>query len=400
MPTTEKQPSNTRRDFLGLVASAATGSVLLGQNKGDGTSPGVHARLPEPKLIKEFRNAYLMAVSPDGAKVCLYFTNHPQMTFNIRGNQRTVDEGNPKDEALRVIEMGSWKDIYSTRLRAKPTSVSFFARSDAIYAETLVISDSQDRQRVVIDLPARNFAELVVPYRAQESSKHYCALSGPLLVGMESVREIGPRGIILATLPGYKEIARVPFAVTPGRIPANRNTDVFVSADRKILIYLTDHTIVCRRADDLGIVWTRQIERDMFGVRFFSMTPDGGIVAAAVMDTMFIADQKNYYVGVFEGRDGSPVARLHLNGFECLAISPDGKLLGVGQRIRLKSGEMQPTVNVYGVSSGQQVATIVHDRLRVGRGDFGNDEIRCEFTPDGRYLITSSIHVKIWDLHA
>jgi WD40 repeat protein len=165
-------------------------------------------------------------------------------------------------------------------------------------------------------------------------------------------------------------------------------------------MYLADHTIVCRRADDLALAWTRKIEPDMFGVRSFSMTPDGGIVAAAVMDTMFIEDQKAYYIGIFAGKDGSLLARLHLNGFECLAISPDGKLLGVGQRIRLKSGEMQSTVNIYEVSSGQQVATIVHDRLRVGRGDFGNDEIRCEFTPDGRYLITSSIHVKIWDLHA
>ena len=126
----------------------------------------------------------------------------------------------------------------------------------------------------------------------------------------------------------------------------------------------------------------------MFGVRSFSMTPDGGIVAAAVMDTMFIADQKNYYIGVFKGRDGSPVARLHLNGFESMAISPDGKLLGVGQRIRLKSGEMQPTVNIHDIASGTQVATVIRDRLRVGRKDFGNDEINCQFTPDGKYLVT------------
>ena len=225
---------------------------------------------------------------------------------------------------------------------------------------------------------------------------HFSALTRPILVGVERIRDVGPSATILATLPDYKEIARVPFAVTPERVPANRNTDVFVSADRKTLTYLADHTIVCRRADDLAIIWTRQIEPNMFGVRSFSMTPDAGIVAIAVMDTMFIANQKNYYIGLFKGRDGSAVARLHLNGNDCIAISPDGKLLGVGQRIRLKSGEMQPTVNIYDIASGAQVATVIHDRLRVGRKDFGNDEIHCQFTPDGKYLVTSSIHTKVW----
>jgi hypothetical protein len=60
-------------------AALAAASLLKGQ--GQSENPG--ATPLQPKLVKEFRNAYLMAVSPDGAKVCLYFTKHPLMTFTF-----------------------------------------------------------------------------------------------------------------------------------------------------------------------------------------------------------------------------------------------------------------------------------------------------------------------------
>ena len=164
-----------------------------------------------------------MAVSPDGSKMCLYFTKHPQMTFTIpQRGPATYDGGALKDEALGVIEMGSWSVLYSAQLRAKPTLVSFFAQSEALYAETLTIADSADFQHLVIDLPARKLVERVSPYRVDELSVHYSALTRPLLIGVESVREKGPSATILATLPDYKETARVPFAVSPERVPANQ----------------------------------------------------------------------------------------------------------------------------------------------------------------------------------
>jgi WD40 repeat protein len=296
--------------------------------------------------------------------------------------------------------MGSWSVLYSTQLRAKPMSASFFADGDTVYAETLGLPETsfRERQQVVIDLPNRKSTERMSSSLVGDPTMNYFALSQSHLVGVEYVRGQGQRALVLAALPDYRAVARTLRREEPPPRANQKSTGLFVSADRSVLVYLAGHSIVCRRTNDLGVIWTRQIEPEMAGVSFFSLTPDGGRIAAAVMDTMFIEDQKAYYIGVFAGKDGSPVARLHLNGFECLAISPDGKLLGVGQRIRLKSGEMQPTVNIHDIASGAQVATVIHDRLRVGRKDFGNDEINCQFTPDGKYLITSSIHTRVWSL--
>src|SRR5665213_1557900 len=183
-----KSTSGSRRSFLLLSAGVACTPLLRSQNKGQAAPRGLRepaVKSLQPKLVKEFKNAYLVAVSPDGGKMCLYFTKHPQLTFTFRGDQRTVDGGALKDEALGVIEMGSWDGIYSAQLRAKPISVSFFAGSEALYAETLPTSDSGFRywQQVVIDLSARKLAERVSPGRVHESSMHFSALSRPLLVG-------------------------------------------------------------------------------------------------------------------------------------------------------------------------------------------------------------------------
>jgi hypothetical protein len=400
MRKSHKPAFGSRRKFIGLSLGVAWTSLLRSQNKGQVIPPAVpeNAVYLQPKLLREFRNAYLVAVSPDSSKMCLYLTKHPQMIFTIRGSERSYDGGSLRDEALGVIAMGSWAPLYSMQLRDKPQAVSFFARSDILYAQTLPFANglgNSDEQQLLISVPSGGVEERVAPY----NGVLYRALSDRKLLGNQYDQKSRNSQLILATAPDFKEFSRISFAVTQEREPRNRDSGVFVSDDRKICLYGAGHSIVCRRTDDLSIIWTRQIEPRMFGVRSFSMTPDGGIVAAAVMDTMFVADQKDYYVGVFEGRNGTPVARLHLNGNESIAISPDGKLLAVGQRLRLPTGEMQPTVAIHDMASGAQVGTVVHDRLYItGTKDFGNDEIKCQFTPDGKYLVTSSIHTKVWGL--
>jgi hypothetical protein len=37
------------------------------------------------RLVKEFKNSYLLDISPDGTKVCLFFTRNPTRSFVIRG---------------------------------------------------------------------------------------------------------------------------------------------------------------------------------------------------------------------------------------------------------------------------------------------------------------------------
>ena len=109
--------SESRRSFLRLSVGFACTSLLRGQDKGQAASSGLGEsglKLPQPKLVKEFRDAYFMAISPDGGKMCLYFTKHPQIDVRHnsawRPTEPTTAGPAQEDEALRVIEMGLLED--------------------------------------------------------------------------------------------------------------------------------------------------------------------------------------------------------------------------------------------------------------------------------------------------
>jgi WD40 repeat protein len=104
---------------------------------------------------------------------------------------------------------------------------------------------------------------------------------------------------------------------------------------------------------------------------------------------------------VYNGTDGRPIAKLPLNGDQGLAVSPDGKSLAVGKRLR-KAKDIDLLVEIYDIASGQLVATGTHDQVPPGRfqnlnGVFDNDN-GLRFTSDGEYLITSGNNkIKFWE---
>jgi len=354
------------------------------------------------QLRKTFTDAYLCAVSPEGGKLSIYSTSEPLTTFKIASRARPSVPRMAKDEALRVIDMGSWKEVYSKQLRGKPLKSSFFPDSKTLYAETLPIPPSLNTsQRIIIDLETSHTREHLQTLYPGKPIFSYTSLDDHTLLGTETNSRTGTDALTRVSVPDYQEIARTSFAITPDREPWNRDTDVLVAANRKMFAYAVGHSLVTRRCEDLGILWTAQIEPDLFGVRALSITPDGSRVAAAIVDTTAVEFQHRCYVDIYDGKNGSQRTRLPLNGSQDIGISPDGKLLAVGQRFQIES-DIQLSIRIYEIASGRLIATWVHDRIPPGR--FQNliasfDRPGVEFTSDGKYLITSANNqVKIWAL--
>jgi WD40 repeat protein len=130
------------------------------------------------------------------------------------------------------------------------------------------------------------------------------------------------------------------------------------------------------------------------------LTPDGDRVTAAIVGGSSVADRDKFYVGIYNGKDGSVVTRLPLNGREGVAISPDGKLLAVSQQVALTDGRVEPTVGIFDIASGNQVGKVSHQAAIVsGFGNSGKGAIGSRFTPDGKYLITSGVSdTMVWTI--
>jgi hypothetical protein len=350
------------------------------------------------KLVQEFPGGFPLGVSPDGIRICIYDTpfSLPKLMSWITQHG---PEGAFKSDLLKVIEVGSWRTVCSVWLRGQRYFVSFFGGGESLYAETLSYGKDNGHQRAVIDLQHQKLDEKIV----STQNETYCqALGQGTLLGVEHAGSASDTtSLVLAKLPDYTEVARVAFAVGGSPLPRNRETGCFVSDDRRTIVYGVGRTIVCRRAEDLGLLWTREIEPGFIGVRSFALTPDGSRVAAAIIDTFYIADQKNCYVSVMDGTHGSPVARIPVNGFEGIGLSANGTVLASSSTVFAKSKQAQVLVELREVSTGRLLSTVVQDQFSSGQQNlfFRGGFCRIEFTSDGRYLVTQSgAFTKVWEL--
>jgi hypothetical protein len=394
------------RGSVGLAASICA-RLAIGQASRPRTAIAV-----QTSILRQFKGAQLLAVSPDGTQMCLYAFRHLE-TF-LR--EWSYDGGNTtaSDDVLSVVSLQTGRRIYSTRLRTMVASASFFADGKRLYAETLPMVEAEGGgasifQQVTIDLDTRRLNEKLG--KVGDSSAEYFALSWPAMLGVKTKIRTAVASLVRVMLPDYSQALEVPFAAEPNAKPGGpgiltgrgivygRDTMPVFSADRHTMVYGSGNAIVCRRTMDLGLIWDHSVEPLYSGAVSLDITPDGSKVVAAVMGGN-MAEENGFYVGVFDGGNGSVIAKLKINGHDGVAISPDGNTVAISRQAGLSDGRVVPTVDLYDIGSGRQVGGISHDAISVsGFGQAGHGGIGGRFTSDGRYLVTSGLaDTVVWAL--
>jgi hypothetical protein len=368
----------SRRRFLsacsGIMATPFCTAPVAGQRGPDARERPLNSRL-QFNLLREFKNTGPYDISPDGRYVCL-----------------GVDQRRGK---LQVAELENGRAIYDTQLREDVLIARFFANGETLYAQTSLIDENsryrRRYQQAVIDLKTGKLDARLCDFHFG-----YFPLATPFLLSDEH-NSLG-QGVTLSrvTLPDYNETARVSFAPFQRRYPNDPdNSAPAFSADRKRVVYQVDHTLVCRSTEDLSVIWTRPVEPDYhWGAWRVEMTPDGRTVVAAVIDQSALHPQR-FYVGVYDGTDGSVLARHPISAAMGVSISPDGKLMAVGDRVELADGRIEPTVNVYDAVTGVQVGKVADSPVAER---FSRAGISGQFTADGKYLVTSGRDTQVWAL--
>lgn len=393
-------PMASRRGFLRRWAGMVAAPILIGRAVGQSRRSGADYFVAPfaVQLVKEIKDAFLFAVSPDGKYMSLYFTRRLHETFVYRAGQWNKASGmaGQKDEVLRVIEMGSWRTAYSIQLRATAFLSSFFPDRERLYAGTLGFrnGDQYTHQQVIADLRTGELSE-----RLRDGL--FEAINGQMLLGAVSSTPYGDDVLILVKLPDYEEVARVPARVGDDRYKFR--TDLMLSSMGATFAYTLDNTIVCRRTEDLSVIWTRQVHPEFLTVWKLAFSARSGRIAAAAVDLRSPSETTGFFVGIYDANDGTPVTSLPVNGFDGLAISPDGRLLAVGKRVPdSRTRDLHLVVYIYDIASGQELASELHDSVPPGRfqvldGSFSHFGI--QFTPDGKYLVTSGYkRTKVWAL--
>ena len=147
---------------------------------------------------------------------------------------------------------------------------------------------------------------------------------------------------------------QAPFAVEPnasrtgpgvltGRgMVHGRDTLPVVASNREAMVYGTGTSIAFRRTKDLGVVWNRRVEPEYSGVVSLDITPQGEKIVAAIAGGSSAISQSRFYVGIYDGTDGSVVAKLGLDGRGGVAISADGGLIGISRQTHWPTVRLSP----------------------------------------------------------
>lgn len=191
-----------------------------------------------------------------------------------------------------------------------------------------------------------------------------------------------------------------------------RASFVRVGLDGQKVIHLSEQSLICRRTDDLRVLWSRPVDKEIdLNARFnnnprmpllataeFAISRDGS-TAVLAPHRSGVNGQQSHYLEVLDASDGSPILRRTLR-CEALALSPNGRMLAVGNVVEVGS-MIEPTVRLYDVDSGELTASVVHGRVKREQRLLADLTNGVAFSPDNRSLITSALNsVKIWKFKA
>lgn len=399
-------PALSRRDVLAACAwgLAHRDTLCLGAR---GWNSEGHAAPLSFVLAKDLKGTFFRAVSPDSRLLCVGSMADPSGKISLGGGDgEVVGYRPPSAFSMSVVEIGSWKRIYSATPAGEPGAFGFFLSGDALYGETSTYSRTDGRisvtkRSMIIDLRAGGIAERQQRVGDQAYAGCQAFKDSTLICAAED------NDLLQVEWPSLKERVR---ASGNGRVSGARLT-----SDRNALVHLEGQRVVCRRTDDLTVLWTREVDDDIdLSARIkwsdpakapylssaqCAVSADGGVVALSASGASSEGDRKRFYTEVLDGRSGRPTARWPLEPSDGLVVSPDGALVGIAVISVHRSGWIEPTVRLFEVPSGRLVAEVVHDRLPGNRRLSASLAGGVDFTPDGRYLITSANgSVKIWRL--
>jgi hypothetical protein len=381
----------SRKEFLRFAAASIVGNRVAGAGSDD-----------QPReLVREFRDALLLALSPDGRKMCLHFTENSTESFRLESGRWKRLTKNRSGEGLKVIELDTWKELFSVNPEGGPLPVTFFRDSERLITNTLLLQEKPvQEQYLLIDLKSGRVVERREGIEA--IFRRFYAFDGSIMIGSENDKTRKLKWYTHVSLPEWNTVKRVP--QVPDDLPQPTQSargGLTFSLDRRFFVSTAGEHLLYRRSSDFGVEWTRVLDSSL-QIRSLGVSANGDWVAAALNEPTFVDKMTRWKVFVLEGRQGATVATLPVNGIRGVAISPDGKLLAVGEQVRLEGlfEAYELWVSLYEIPSGKPLARLFHDRMWKRSGIMDTDFFQngIQFTADGKYLVSGGRNTRIWRL--
>lgn len=369
------------------------------------------------KLVAEYKKNDLADISADGRLLLFYQTNIPMRshTIPLDGRRGKANQPPVSDDVLRVVERESGREIGRVRVEFFPLEERFVPGAQQVfYGEPKPRSGGKwqyklwdvasGQTRMCLDAPEGNFSSAT--FLDQQHALGIVSQKEDELLGRLALADCTRTIISTADPTDPKKGFR---------------SQLLLSPDKHHLTYTLDNTLeeaLVRDITSLKVIKRIKSPSGLFlGDAIY--TPDGKFLLIVASNTIFDKPETKRFLLFYDTTNYEVARRLDITSWSppnvrddrainsnvigtAMAVSPDSRLLAVGytkeDRKALSTTE-QAQVVLYNLTTGEEVARASHPPVKQQRSDPFTAKIgKLAFTPDGKYLLSSTYDTRLWQL--
>jgi hypothetical protein len=390
-----------KADFIKVAACLAMLAPMKHDECGLGTlgRAGISNRgeTGTMKLVAEYKKNSLEDVSSDGQLLLFYQSGKPVRTFSLPlgGGKGKTDQQESYNDVLRVVDRESGREIGRTGVRFYPSHEQFIPGTRQVFysepkpdpevgEEYKLWDPNSGRTQMCLDGPEPVLTRLV-----------FLDQQHVLATGARKSGDVSGDLLFSLTLPDCKLTTIGPVDPTNPKAGAG---GAVPSPNKRQLSYLAYGQVVVWDVQREEIVTrlTRPVPLG-FGDQM-AYTPDGNLLIVDAHTRRSMDDSESYIL-LYDTQTHQLVRRQQVPGYTtALAVSPDSRTVAVAY-LDIRKDTEQGIVALYDIATGKELVAVTHPRVKHDHNDPWAAEIgRVAFTPDGRYLLSSTYDTRIWKI--
>ena len=406
-----------------LFVSFLFASLAVGPRYGcQTTAPGVAKPVQKKnlKLVAEYKKNRLEDVSADGRLLLLYETSVPIRTYTLPldGSPGKANQPPVYDDMLRVVERDGGRELKHVSVEFFPEDVQFIpGRQQVFYKEPKESGSKLEWRFKIWNFPTGEAEACSNDDAIHSSYMTFLSAQRALYAGWQASKREEP--LVTLTLPNCNRTIIGPVNPTDPKARIWAGGQFSLSPNRDQVAYGTGEEVIVRDAATLKTV--KQIKptsRLIFGGSPM-YTPDGKFLLIVASNTIFDKPETRRYLLFYDTTNYEMARQLDITSWSppdlrddvavnsnvigtAMAVSPDSRLLAVGytkEEKKAYSITEQAHIVLYDLTTGEEVARASHPPVKQQRDDpFIAKVGKLAFTPDGKYLLSSTHDTLVWQI--
>ena len=385
--------------LLLILATAMGGGYAVTQAEGASLKKRGGKKI---KPVKVYKYNGLLDMTADGRHLLFSQTKSPVQLGTIRSDgTASVKKSDTSADALRVVEFESGREIARKTGRVLG---HFIPNTTQIYFK------DENYNRHIWNYES-DVTKLCIKREVGLSSVEFLNEKGAFGTVPYKINGFPSQLLVKLELPNC-ELRKLGDIYEPGLDPKkfynriNYHAGITITVDKKQLLYLVRGKAVARNTSTLEI--EKEFTATPLKLSGYASRPvftsDGKYLILQAKNALNYkrGEKKQYFILIYDAKTYKKLNQFEVPGENYMTVTRDGRFIAVAYKTEKKEflrKTDQAHIDLFDLKTGQKLAAMSHKRLRQKRNNPWRSDINnMMFTPDGKYLLTSTNDTYVWDI--